>query len=64
MAQYKYMKVTISDFKYIAKNHQATADVELSGLVDKNDKHVTPGAWSKFPIKIAKNSSQQFKVYW
>ena len=64
MAQYKYMKVTISDFKYIAKNHQATANVELSDLVDKNGKHVTPGAWSKFAIKIAKNSSQQFKVYW
>jgi serine/threonine protein kinase len=64
MAQYKYMTVTISDFKYIAKNHQATANVRLSNLIDKNDHHVTPGAWSKFPIKIAKDSRQQYKVYW
>jgi len=56
MAQYKYMTVTISGFKYIAKNHQATANVALTNLIDINDHHVTPGAWSKFPIKIAKNS--------
>lgn len=62
--QYDYMKVTISGFKFIAKKHQATVSVELSGLVDKNGHHVTPGNWSKFSIKVAKNSNQQFKVHW
>lgn len=64
LAQYQHMKVTVSNFKYIATSHQATADVELSDLVDKNGKHVTPGSWSKFPIRIAKDTRQQFKIYW
>ena len=64
MAQYRTMSVTISDFQYIAKNHLATANVELSDLVDKNGHNVTPGAWNKFSIKVVKDARQQFKVYW
>lgn len=62
--QYRSLEVRISDFKYIAKGHSATADIELTKLVDKNGNEVTPGDWSKFSIKIEKNERQQLKVYW
>lgn len=62
--QYRSFDVQISNFKFIAKEHHATAQVELTNLVDKNDNQVTPGAWSRFTIKIEKNNQRQFKVYW
>ena len=64
LGQYRTLKVTISDYRYIAQNHEATANVELSDLIDKNGNPVIPGSWSKFSIRIAINSGEQFKVYW
>ena len=64
LGQYRTLKVTISDYRYIAQNHEATANVELSDLIDKKGNPVIPGSWSKFSIRIAKNSGEQFKVYW
>jgi serine/threonine protein kinase len=62
--QYKSISVNISNFQFIAQKHQATANVELNNLIDKNGRKVIPGSWSKFTIKISKNNRQQYKVYW
>ncbi|MCW9013777.1 MAG: hypothetical protein OQL06_08345, partial [Gammaproteobacteria bacterium] len=63
-ANYKKLSVKITNFQYIAQKQHATADIELTNLVDKNGQLVKPASWSKFSIKIAKDSRKQYKIHW
>ena len=64
LSQYQNINVKISNLQLISKENKAQAQVELTDLVDINNKKVTPGSWSKFEIIVRHNSSKQLKVYW
>jgi hypothetical protein len=63
-ANYQSLKMNVSGFQYIAKEHKATANVSLSRLVNKKGQAVQPGAWGEFSIVVQKNRAGQWRVYW
>lgn len=64
LSQYKSINVKISNLQLISKENKAKAQVELTDLVDINNKKITPGSWSKFQISVRQNSNKQLKIYW
>ncbi len=64
LSQYKNINVEISNLKLISKENKARAQVELTDLVDTNNKYVTPGSWSKFEIIVRHNNRKELKIYW
>ena len=63
-ANYQSFKMNISGFQYIAKEHQGTAKVSLSRLVNKKGQAVQPGAWGEFTIVVRQNKANQWRVHW
>lgn len=61
---YHHITVKISHLQQIPKENRVKAQVELTDLIDINNKKVTPGSWNKFEISVRQNSKQQLKVYW
>ncbi len=64
LSQYKNITVKISNLQLISKENQAKAQVELTDLVDINNKKITPGNWSKFEIIVRHNNRKQLKIHW
>ena len=64
LSQYQNINVKISNLQLISKENKAKAQVELTDLVDINNKKITPGSWSKFEIVVRHNSRKQLKIYW
>jgi hypothetical protein len=63
-ANYQSFKINVSGFQYIANDHRATAQVNLSRLINKKGHAVQPGAWGDFTIVVRKNKDDQWRVYW
>jgi tetratricopeptide (TPR) repeat protein len=64
LSQYKNINVKISSLQLISKENKARAQVDLTDLVDINNKKIIPGNWSQFEITVQDNSNNQLKVYW
>ena len=64
LSQYQNINVKISNLQLISKENKAKAQVELTDLIDINNKKITPGSWSKFEIIVRHNSRKQLKIYW
>jgi len=62
--QYRKFTVNISGFSFIANKHRASANVELSRMIDKNNQVVMPGSWSKFVINITRDKNGKYYVNW
>ncbi len=52
LSQYQIINVKITNLQLISKENKAKAQVELTDLVDINNKKITPGGWSKFDTEI------------
>jgi hypothetical protein len=63
-ANYKSLKLNISNFQYIANKHKANVHASLNRLTNKKGNLVQPGAWGEFDIVIKQNKNKQWRVYW
>ncbi len=64
LEQYKKINVRISNFKLIANENKAHAQIVMYDLVDIKGRNVSPGGWGQFEIILSYNSRNQLKVIW
>jgi len=64
LSQYKKINVKISNFKLIASQNKAQAQVTLNKLVDIKGNNVTPGSWSQFEITLSYSANNILKIHW
>ncbi|VAW65089.1 Serine/threonine protein kinase, partial [hydrothermal vent metagenome] len=63
LSQYKKINVKISNFKLIASQNKAQAQVTLNKLVDIKGNNVTPGSWSQFEITLSYSANNILKIH-
>lgn len=61
---YRSFKIEVTNFQYIGKERRASAEILLTDLIDRQGDAVQAGAWSHFSIKVKRNASGEWKVYW
>ncbi len=57
-------RLNISGVKYIGHKRTGSASIAIMDLVNKRGMAVEPGTWSRFEIKIHKNTQGKWKVVW
>ncbi len=61
---YTAFRLNISGVKYIGHKRTGSASVAIVDLVNKRGVAVEPGTWSRFEIKIYRNTQGKWKIVW